>query len=250
MKIEVRFGSGHKVKEIAETLAKELGEKVIAKSVTEPMDDDVDVVFLGGSGGFGVEKAVKKFVKNLDKKRIKALSPFGMSAKHSAKKIAKFAKKNGLDKVVGELAISEFDKSKHSEDIKTFANQTLDKVSEILKKVESLDKQEVDMKKQESDAETKNPAEHTTHTSVQELSQSVQANAKLESGDLHKEETETNNVTEPSEHTSVQELSQSVQANAKLESGDLHKEETEAHSCGAGCEHCHCHDTYNTDNTD
>lgn len=66
MKIEVRyFSRGGNTKKLAEAIAKAVGAE--AKTVSEPLTEDVDILFLGSSPyAFDVDDEVKKFISGID----------------------------------------------------------------------------------------------------------------------------------------------------------------------------------------
>ena len=66
MKIAVRYytRSGN-TKKLAEAIAKAVGAE--AKTVEEPLREDVDILFLGSSVyAYGVDDSIKKFISNID----------------------------------------------------------------------------------------------------------------------------------------------------------------------------------------
>jgi flavodoxin len=65
MKIEVKYYTKTRhTKKLAESIAKQAG--VLAKPISEPVDGDVDILFLGeGLYHFGINPLMKKFVQNL-----------------------------------------------------------------------------------------------------------------------------------------------------------------------------------------
>ena len=66
MKVEIRYytRSGN-TKKLAEAIAKAVGVK--ARTVDEPLKEDVDILFLGSSVyAYGVDDSVKKFISNID----------------------------------------------------------------------------------------------------------------------------------------------------------------------------------------
>ncbi len=76
MRIEVRYftKTGH-TKKLAEGIAKELG--VVAKSIPEPVDGNVDVLFLGeGLYSFDIDPEMKAFIKTLNPSAIKEVVVF------------------------------------------------------------------------------------------------------------------------------------------------------------------------------
>ena len=79
MKIAVRYYSrGGNTKKVAEAIAKAVG--VEAKTVFEPLSEDVDILFLGCSPyAFDVDDEVKKFIGGIGAKVEKA-AVFGTSA--------------------------------------------------------------------------------------------------------------------------------------------------------------------------
>ncbi|MCD8295640.1 MAG: flavodoxin [Clostridia bacterium] len=69
-KIAVRyFSKGGHTKALAEAIAAELG--LVAKDISEPMDEPVDILFLGASVYWGgVNGEVKDWIKALDKEKV------------------------------------------------------------------------------------------------------------------------------------------------------------------------------------
>ena len=66
MKLAVRYYSkGGNTQKIAEAIAKAVGTE--AKTVTEPLDEDVDILFLGSAPyAFDVDDEVKNFIGNIN----------------------------------------------------------------------------------------------------------------------------------------------------------------------------------------
>ncbi len=66
MKLAVRYYSkGGNTKKIAEAIAKAVGTE--AKTVTEPLDEDVDILFLGSAPyAFDVDDEVKNFISSIN----------------------------------------------------------------------------------------------------------------------------------------------------------------------------------------
>ena len=66
MKVEVRYytRSGN-TKKLAEAIAKAVGAE--AKTVEEPLREDIDILFLGSSVyAYGVDDSIKRFISNID----------------------------------------------------------------------------------------------------------------------------------------------------------------------------------------
>lgn len=98
MKVSVRYytRSGNTEK-LADAIAKEIG--VNAENVSVPLEDKVDVLFLGCSYyAFDVDENVKKFIKE-NKDRIGKIICFGTSAmmKSVYKPMKKVAEEYGID---------------------------------------------------------------------------------------------------------------------------------------------------------
>ena len=68
MKIEIRYYSrGGNTKKLAEAISKEIG--VEAKTTSEPLKEDIDILFLGSSVyAYGVDDNIKQFINNIDVK--------------------------------------------------------------------------------------------------------------------------------------------------------------------------------------
>lgn len=66
MKLAVRYYSkGGNTQKIAEAIAKAVGTE--AKTVTEPLDEDIDILFLGSAPyAFDVDDEVKNFIGNIN----------------------------------------------------------------------------------------------------------------------------------------------------------------------------------------
>lgn len=80
MTVEVRYYSkSGNTKKIADAIAK--GAGVDAKSITEPVTGEVDVLFLGsGLYAFNIDAALKDYIKTLDPKKIKKVFVFNTTA--------------------------------------------------------------------------------------------------------------------------------------------------------------------------
>ncbi|MBD5470071.1 MAG: flavodoxin [Lachnospiraceae bacterium] len=97
MKVEVRYytRSGN-TKKLAEAIAKAVG--VEAKTVDEPLREDVDVLFLGSSVyAYGVDDNVKKFISNINVKVGKVVN-FSTAAlvKSTYKQVGKLLAEKGI----------------------------------------------------------------------------------------------------------------------------------------------------------
>ncbi len=80
MKIAVRYytKTGN-TKRLAEAIAKAVGVKALP--ISKPVDDPVDILFLGNSYyAFTIDPEVRKFVSSLDKNRVKKIVNFGSAA--------------------------------------------------------------------------------------------------------------------------------------------------------------------------
>ena len=97
MKAAVRYytRSGN-TKKLAEAIAKAVG--VEAKTVDEPLREDVDILFLGSSVyAYGVDDSIKKFISNIDV-RIGKIVNFSTAAlvKSTYKQVGKLLAQKGL----------------------------------------------------------------------------------------------------------------------------------------------------------
>lgn len=97
MKIEVRYytRTGN-TKKLAEAIAKAVGAE--AKTVEEPLQEDVDILFLGSSVyAYGVDESIKKFISNIDV-RVGKVVNFSTAAliKSTYKQIGKLLAKKGI----------------------------------------------------------------------------------------------------------------------------------------------------------
>ena len=97
MKVEVRYytRSGN-TKKLAEAIAEAVG--VEARTVDEPLQEDVDILFLGSSVyAYGVDDNIKKFISNIDV-RIGKVVNFSTAAliKSTYKQVGKLLAKKGI----------------------------------------------------------------------------------------------------------------------------------------------------------
>ena len=97
MKVEVRYytRSGN-TKKLAEAIAKAVG--VEAKTVDVPLQEDVDILFLGSSVyAYGVDNCVKEFISNINV-RIGKVVNFSTAAliKSTYKQVGKLLAKKGI----------------------------------------------------------------------------------------------------------------------------------------------------------
>ena len=84
-------------KRLAEAIAKELG--VEALPISEPVDEQVDFLFMGNSYyAFDIDPEVKKFVSSLDKENVGKIVNFGSAAMLNStdKKVKAVADKAGI----------------------------------------------------------------------------------------------------------------------------------------------------------
>ena len=97
MKIEVRYYTrSGTTKKLAEAIAKAVGAE--AKTVEEPLREDVDILFLGSSVyAYGVDDSIKKFISNIDVKVGKVVN-FSTAAliKSTYKQVGKLLAEKGI----------------------------------------------------------------------------------------------------------------------------------------------------------
>ena len=101
MKFAVRYytQTGN-TKKLAEAVADALG--VQALPITEPVEEAVDVLFLGNSYyAFSIAPQVKAFIQKLDKEKVGMIANFGSAAMMGStfKKVAAEAKRMGIPMV-------------------------------------------------------------------------------------------------------------------------------------------------------
>ncbi len=101
MKFAVRYytQTGN-TKKLAEAVADALG--VEALPITEPVEEPVDVLFLGNSYyAFTIAPQVKAFIQKLDKEKVGMIANFGSAAMmgSTCKKVAAEAKRMGIPMV-------------------------------------------------------------------------------------------------------------------------------------------------------
>ncbi|MFC4652366.1 flavodoxin family protein [Lactococcus nasutitermitis] len=98
MKFAVRYASrGGNTRAVADVIAKKAG--VTAKRVSEPLNEEVDVLFVGGGVWFAnVTKDMKEFLNTLDKSKVKEVVAFSTSGHldSAIKKIQAAAQTKGI----------------------------------------------------------------------------------------------------------------------------------------------------------
>jgi flavodoxin len=98
MNIEVRYYSKTgNTKKIADAIAKQAG--VSAKSISEPVQDEVDILFLGtGLYAFDIDLELKKYILTLKPEHIKTVVVFSTAAivKSAYEKVKKYLEDQGL----------------------------------------------------------------------------------------------------------------------------------------------------------
>ena len=98
MKIEVRYYSkSGNTKKIANAIAKEAG--VSAKSIHEPLQGEVDILFLGtGLYAFDIDPELKEYISTLKPENIKTVVVFSTAAivKSAYEKAKKYLQEQGL----------------------------------------------------------------------------------------------------------------------------------------------------------
>lgn len=98
MKFAVRYASrGGNTRAVADVIANKVG--VQARRVSEPLEEDVEVLFLGGGVWFAdVTKDMKEFLATLDKNKVQQVVVFSTASDLDAatKKIAKAVAAKGI----------------------------------------------------------------------------------------------------------------------------------------------------------
>ncbi|RZI48472.1 flavodoxin family protein [Lactococcus kimchii] len=98
MKYAVRYDSrGGNTKAVADVIAKKLGVKALR--TFEPLDEEVDVLFVGGGVWFNApSKALKEFLADLEASKVKEIVAFGTAEFSAAtiKKIGLVARAKGI----------------------------------------------------------------------------------------------------------------------------------------------------------
>ena len=103
MKIEVRYMSrGGNTKMLADEIANTAN--VLSVSIDDPMNGklkyETDILFIGGGLYFyGMDKSLKKYIEELDPKRVHKIVPFSTSwkSKHTIELIREMAKAKGIE---------------------------------------------------------------------------------------------------------------------------------------------------------
>lgn len=99
MKIEVRYYSKTgNTKKIAEAIAKQVG--VTAKPITEQIEGNIDILFLGGAVyAFDIDPLLKTFIESLEAPKINTVVIFSTAAivKSAYKQIKGALEKQGLN---------------------------------------------------------------------------------------------------------------------------------------------------------
>ena len=97
MKVEVRyFSRGGNTKKLAEAIADAIG--VTAKTTSEPLTEDADILFLGSSVyAYGVDDEIKRFIQEIDVKVGKTVN-FSTAAliKSTYKQVGKLLAEKGI----------------------------------------------------------------------------------------------------------------------------------------------------------
>ena len=100
MKIAVRYASrGGNTRAVADVIAKQAGVEAKRVSQPLPLNEEVDVLFLGGGVWFmDVTKDMKAFIDSLDKSKVKQVVAFSTSSDLDAatKKISKLVAAKGI----------------------------------------------------------------------------------------------------------------------------------------------------------
>jgi flavodoxin len=98
MKFAVRYQSrGGNTRAVAETIADTLGVK--AEPVTVPLDENADILFIGGAlYAWRIDKKLKKYLDNIEPEKIGKIAVFGTSGgqENVIKKITEYAAKKGI----------------------------------------------------------------------------------------------------------------------------------------------------------
>lgn len=98
MKVDVRYYSrGGNTQKVAEAIGEAVG--VIVKDCSHPINQPIDILFLGGSVyKFGISKETKEFISALDTHVVKEVALFGTSAmvKTGNKEMADLLIKKGI----------------------------------------------------------------------------------------------------------------------------------------------------------
>ncbi len=104
MKVEVRyFSRGGNTKKLAEAIANALG--VTAKTTSEPLTEDVDILFLGSAVyAYGVDDEIKRFIQEIDVKVGKVVN-FSTAAliKSTYKQVGKLLAEKGISQAKEEF---------------------------------------------------------------------------------------------------------------------------------------------------
>lgn len=99
MKVAVRyFSKTGNTKKLAEAIAKELGTQ--AKTTAEPINEAIDILFLGSSVyAAGVDNEVKTFISNLDRTKVKKVVAFSTAALLSStySQVKQLLEKKGIE---------------------------------------------------------------------------------------------------------------------------------------------------------
>jgi flavodoxin len=98
VKIAVRYQSrGGNTKAVAEIIAK--GAGVTAESIEKPIDEPIDILFVGGGVYYGdIDLPLKTFLENLNPELVKSIAAFTTAtAMDRTKVITSIAKKKGIN---------------------------------------------------------------------------------------------------------------------------------------------------------
>lgn len=113
MKVAVRYQSrSGNTKALAEVIAEAAG--VTALEITEPITEEVDLLFVGGGTYMGIDKTLAKYLEDLDANLVKNIAPFSTGSRlNILDKITELAKGKNISVTNNSLALKMGNKGVH-----------------------------------------------------------------------------------------------------------------------------------------
>lgn len=245
--IEIRYCSRNgRNQEMAQLLATELTEiakksgdivaEIVAKSIDTSIDNQQDVLFLGGGVYLAMlDGRLKRFLRALDKAKIRLIVSFGMATKtNSAKKICKFAKGLGFECEEGIFIKKATEQSETEKEIKTFALAILEKIKQKIEKEKNQNSENQNETDSNKDNEVKKIMGEQDNKKMDDLVDSIEMNAEIESGSKAMENIQTTSSAvldlegkNKEIRTDTANLIDSIQTSTEMESGEYAKEHSQ-----------------------
>lgn len=113
MKVAVRYQSrSGNTKALADVIAETAG--VTALEITEPITEEVDILFIGGGTYMGIDKNLANYLKQLNSDLVKNIAPFSTGSRlNILDKISELAKEQNIALTNGSIALKMGNKGVH-----------------------------------------------------------------------------------------------------------------------------------------